>query len=202
MFIVESGSIMILKQSKNIINSSALILCHRLEFSKCSCFFRIPFSFKIKIFQPRSTNIWMILGFVGDRARKLRKARRLQQFVFLQDISIELLHGNLTLKTYVLLQITHFYDFDIERHEYTDVLKYYLIAEKMLDDSVQEKTLRMFILLRIERAYIHTAQYRKTLKYTIKAEKIAIEVKHNKVKHPVAEMPINLPEYKNAITYI
>ena len=120
----------------------------------------------------------MILRFVGHTARNLRKTGRLQQFVFLADISIELLQGNLILKTNVLLQITYYYDFDIERHECTDVLKYYLVAEKMLDDSVLEKTLRMVILLRIGRAYFHTSQYRKTLEYTLKAEKIAIEVKH------------------------
>ena len=147
----------------------------------------------------------MILRFVGHTARNLRKTGRLQQFVFLADISIELLQGNLILKTNVLLQITYYYDFDIERHECTDVLKYYLVAEKMLDDSVLEKTLRMVILLRIGRAYFHTSQYRKTLEYTLKAEKIAIEVKHKQGEascwRTLGNAYINLSDYKNAITY-
>ena len=110
----------------------------------------------------------MIVEFVGDTARILRKKGRLQQFVFLADRSIVLLQGNLILIRYILLQII--IDSDIERHECADVLKYYLAVEKMLDDSVQDKTLKMGIFLKIGKAYILTAQYRKTLEYTVKAE--------------------------------
>ena len=116
------------------------------------------------------------MEFVAEMARILRKKGKLQQFVSLADRSIVLLQGNLILIRYILLQIT--IDSDIERHECADVLKYYIAVEKMLDDSVQDKTYKMDIFLRIGKAYILTAQYRKTLEYTLKAEGIAIEVKH------------------------
>ena len=145
----------------------------------------------------------MIVQFVGDTARILRKKGRLQQFVFLADRSIVLLQGNLILIRYILLQII--IDSDIERHECADVLKYYLAVEKMLDDSVQDKTLKMGIFLKIGKAYIVTGQYRKTLEYTLKAEEIAIEVKHKQGEvccyTTLGNAYFKLSDYENAITY-
>ena len=112
----------------------------------------------------------MIVEFVVEIARMLRKKGSLQQFVFLADRSIELLQGKLKLIKYILLEITIGCGSHIQRHERADVLKYYLVVEKMLDDSVHEKTVRMLILLKIGNAYILSAQYRKTLEYTVKAE--------------------------------
>lgn len=59
--------------------------------------------------------------------------------MLLADRSIERLQGNLKLRRILLLQITIGYGFDIEGHECTDMLKYYLAVEKILDDSVGEK---------------------------------------------------------------
>ena len=112
----------------------------------------------------------MIVVFVVEIAGMLRKKGRLQQFVFLADRSIELLQGKLKLIKYILLEITIGCGSHIQRHERADVLKYYLVVEKMLDDSVHEKTVRMLILLKIGNAYILSAQYRKTLEYTARAE--------------------------------
>ena len=146
----------------------------------------------------------MIVEFVGELAKILRKTGRLQQFVFLADRSIELLQGNLKLIRPILLRITIGYRSDIERHEYADVLKYYLEVEKMFDDSVPDKTLRMLILLKIGKAFILSAQYRKTLEYTLKAEIIAIEVKHKQGEawccNTLGNAYIRLSDFKNAIT--
>ena len=145
----------------------------------------------------------MIVEFVAEMARILRKKGRLQQFVFLADRLIELLQGNLILIRYVLLLIT--IDSDIERHECADVLKYYIAVEKMLDDSVQDKTYKMGIFLKIGKAYILTVQYRKTLEYTLKAKEIASEVKHKQGEAccctTLGNTYFKLADYKNAITY-
>ena len=145
------------------------------------------------------------MKFVAGTAGILRKKGRLQQFVFLADRSIALVQGNLKLKKMILLEITIGYDFDIERHECTDVLKYYFTVEKMLDNFVDEQKSRIDILLQIGKAYILTAQYRKTLEYTIKAEKIAIEAKDKQGEGSCCLILgiayTNLGEYEKAITY-
>ena len=145
------------------------------------------------------------MEFVAETAKILRKNSRLQQFVLVADRSIELLQGNLKLRKIILLQITIGYGCDIEGHECTDVLKYYLAVEKMLDDSVGEKKLRIGILLQIEKAYILTADYRKTLEYTIKAEKFANQIKDKKDEalccQNLGDAYLSLAEYEKAITY-
>ena len=135
---------------------------------------------KTQIFQPRNRDIWMIMKFVAETAKILRKNSRLQQFVFLADRSIELLQVNLQLKKFILLQITIGYGFDIEQYECTDLLKYYHAVEEMLDDSVVEKKFRTTILLKIGKAYILTAHYMKALEYTLKAEQFTNEVNDKK----------------------
>ena len=145
------------------------------------------------------------MKFVAETARILREKRRLQQFVFLADRSIALLQGNLKLKKIMLLEITIGYPFDIEQLECAEVLQYYILVEKMFHDSVDEQKLRINILLQIGKAYILTAHYGKALEYTLKAEKIAIEVK---VKPLQALCCTNqgityshLGEYERAIMY-
>ena len=145
------------------------------------------------------------MKFVAETAKILRRKGRLQQFVFLADRSIELLQGNLKQKKDLFFEITIGYNFYIERHECEHVLKYYLAVEKMFDNSVGEQKFRMDILFKIGEAYSFTANYRKILKYTLKAEKIAIEVKD---KQGEAACCTNLgtayylsAEYEKAIMY-
>ena len=164
---------------------------------------------KTQIFQPRNRlDIWMIMKFVAETAKILRKNSRLQQFVFLADRSIELFQGNLELKKSILLQITigYGFDIDIEQYECTDLLKYYHAVEELLDDSVDEKKLRTTILLKIGKAYILTAHYRKTLEYTLKAETITNEIKDIETEallccEILGIAYLRLGEYDKAITY-
>ena len=157
---------------------------------------------KTQIFQPRHRDIWMIIKFVAETAKILRKNSRLQQLVFLADRSIELFQGNLEGKKFILSQITIGDCFDIEQYECTDLLKYYHAFEEMLDDSVVERKFRTIILLQIGKAYILTADYRKTLEYTLKAEKITNDIETEVLCcENLGIAYFSLGEYEKAITY-
>ena len=120
------------------------------------------------------------------------------------QISIELsrIQGNFILKRNILSMLTNF---DINRRNCADLLKYYLALDMSLDDSVRREKIRMSTLIHIGHAHHFSEKCRKILENAHRAEKVALQLKDQSGEALCCTVLgiayLSLGESKNAIDY-
>ena len=96
-------------------------------------------------------------------------------------------------------------NFDINRRNCADLLKYYLALDMSLDDSVRREKIRMSTLIHIGHAHHFSEKYRKILENAHRAEKVALQLKDQSGEALCCTVLgiayLSLGESKNAIDY-
>ena len=136
----------------------------------------------LQICQSGNRSMLVTLQFFADTARQLKENGKVNDFTYLADKSTELLNGNLMLKKLLLLEIYH----KCGTTEYASMMNY-LELETLINNSDSEMELRKYILPRIGRGYLETADYTKAMKYTLWAENIPDELKNKSFRTEYCE---------------